>query len=54
MQPPRMILPEDAWDLTDDGSFGKSLGNPVYIPAGQIARMEIVRALPGAEEGNNG
>jgi Family of unknown function (DUF6338) len=44
---------EDAWDLTDDGSFGKSLGYPVYIPAGQIARMEIVRPLNGAEEATN-
>lgn len=45
---------EDAWDLADDGSFGKSLGYPVYIPAGQIARMEIVRSLSGAEEATNG
>ncbi|MDQ1537583.1 MAG: hypothetical protein QOE58_1976, partial [Actinomycetota bacterium] len=37
---------EDTWDLTEDGSFGQSLGYPVYIPAGQIARMEIVRPLP--------
>jgi hypothetical protein len=44
---------EDAWDLADDGSFGKSLGYPVYIPAGQIARMEIVRPLNGAEEATN-
>jgi hypothetical protein len=44
---------EDAWDLADDGSFGKSLGYPVYIPAGQIARMEIVRPINGAEEATN-
>ncbi|HEY8653377.1 MAG TPA: DUF6338 family protein [Dermatophilaceae bacterium] len=44
---------EDAWDLADDGSFAKSLGYPVYIPAGQIARMEIVRPLNGAEEAIN-
>lgn len=44
---------EDAWDLADDGSFGKSLGYPVYIPAGQIARMKIVRPLNGAEEATN-
>lgn len=45
---------EDAWDLTNDGTFGKSLGYPVYIPAGQIARMEVVRELPGAEENTSG
>ena len=44
---------EDAWDLAEDGSFGKSLGYPVYIPAGQIARMEIVRPLIGAKEATN-
>jgi hypothetical protein len=48
------LLLEDAWDLADDGSFGKSLGYPVYIPAGQIARMEIVRPLNSAEEATNG
>jgi len=45
---------EDAWDLTADGSFGQSLGYPVYIPAGQIARMEIVSPLNGAEEATDG
>jgi Family of unknown function (DUF6338) len=47
------LLLEDAWDLAEDGSFGKSLGYPVYIPAGQIARMEIVRPLIGAKEATN-
>ena len=44
---------EDAWDLAEDGSFGKSLGYPVYIPAAQIARMEIVRPLNGVKEATN-
>lgn len=49
-----ILFLEDAWDLTHDGTFGKSLGYPVYIPAGQIARMEVVRELPGAEENTSG
>jgi hypothetical protein len=47
------LLLEDAWNLNDDGSFGRSLGYPVYIPAAQIARMEIVRPINGAEEATN-
>jgi hypothetical protein len=33
---------EEAFALNEDGSLGASLGYPVYIPSGQIARMEIV------------
>lgn len=33
---------EQAWEMADDGSLTQPLGYPVYIPAGQIARMEIV------------
>lgn len=33
---------EQAWSLSADGSLDKALGYPVYIPAGQIVRMEIV------------
>lgn len=33
---------EQAWSVTDDGSLGNPLGYPMYIPAGQIARMEVL------------
>jgi hypothetical protein len=33
---------EQAWSVTDDGSLGEALGYPMYIPAGQIARMEVL------------
>ena len=33
---------ESAWSMSEDGTLRESLGYPVYIPAGQIARMEII------------
>jgi len=33
---------EQAWSLRDDGALGDPLGYAVYLPAGQIARMEIL------------
>lgn len=33
---------EEAFALNEDGSLADSLGYPVYIPSGQMARMEIV------------
>lgn len=33
---------EQAWSMDDEGLLIEPLGYPVYIPAGQIARMEIV------------
>lgn len=33
---------EQAWSMNDDGSLSVALGYPVYLPAGQIARMEII------------
>ena len=33
---------EQAWSMDDEGLLTEALGYPLYIPAGQIARMEIV------------
>lgn len=33
---------EEEWALDEDGNLTQGLGYPVYIPSGQIARMEIV------------
>lgn len=33
---------EESWSMTEDGSLDKPLGYPVYLPAGQIARLETL------------
>jgi hypothetical protein len=33
---------EEEWALDENGNLTRGLGYPVYIPSGQIARMEIV------------
>lgn len=33
---------EEEWSLDEDGNLAAPLGYPVYIPSGQIARMEVV------------
>lgn len=33
---------EQSWSLNEDGSLGEPLGYPVYLPAGQIARIETL------------
>jgi hypothetical protein len=33
---------EEEWSLDENGNLKEALGYPVYIPSGQIARMEIV------------
>jgi len=43
----------DAGVTSDDGSFGSSLGYPVCTPAAQMAQLEIVRPINGAEETTN-
>jgi hypothetical protein len=37
------LLLEEAWSLKPDGALDKRLGYPLYIAAGQIAWLEIVR-----------
>lgn len=37
---------EEAWSVGVDGSLNEPLGFPVYIPSGQIARMELMPQLP--------
>lgn len=33
---------EESWSMNDDGSLRERLGYPVYLPAGQIARIETL------------
>ena len=33
---------EESWSMRDDGSLDQPLGYPVYLPAGQIARIETL------------
>lgn len=51
-QPADLYL-EEAFDLLEDGAIGESLGYPIYIPADQIAWLEVVpqqdEVEPGAE-----
>lgn len=45
------ILLEQAWEVTDDGgSLGQGLGYPLYVPAGQVAWLEIIRESDGEVE----
>lgn len=44
------LLLEDVWQVSDDGFLLQSLGYPVYIPAGQIAWLEVIPQQENHEE----
>lgn len=49
------LLLEDVWQVSDDGGLlEKSLGYPVYIPASQIAWLEVIPQQNNEEEDTGG